>query len=201
VAGPRTLVVATRNAGKLRETEALLDGLPVRVVSLEAYPDLPEVEEPHDTFAANAAEKACQTARATGQWALADDSGLTVDALGGAPGVLSARVAGSDPARIAWLLEQLAGVPEAQRTAAFVCALCLAGPRGLLGQWEGRAEGLILDAPRGEGGFGYDPVFLDPATGRTFAELGRDEKGAVSHRGRALRAFAADLSELLSAHA
>jgi XTP/dITP diphosphohydrolase len=200
VADPRTLVVATRSAGKRGEIAALLSGLPVQVVSLEAFPGLPEVAEPHDTFAANAAEKARETARATGEWALADDSGLTVEALGGAPGVLSARVAGSDPARIAWLLEQLAAVPEARRGGAFVCALCLAGPRGVLGQWEGRAEGVILGTPRGEGGFGYDPVFLDPATGRTFAELSREGKGAVSHRGRALRAFAADLPGLLASH-
>jgi XTP/dITP diphosphohydrolase len=199
VPGPRTLVVATRNAGKLREIVALLTGLPVQVVSLEAYPDLPEVEEPHDTFAANATAKACETARATGHWALADDSGLAVDALDGAPGVLSARVAGSDPARIAWLLAQLSGAPVARRTARFVCALCLASPESVLGQWEGTAEGVILDEARGHDGFGYDPVFLDPGTGRTFAEMTRDAKSAISHRGRALRAFAADLPGLLAA--
>lgn len=193
----RRLVVATRNAGKLREISGLLAGLPVEVCSLADYPEVPEVPEPHETFAANAAEKATQVARATGHWSLADDSGLLVEALGGAPGVLSARVAGTDAGRITWLLERLEGVAAEGRGACFVCALCLATPDGVLGQWEGVASGVILTEPRGEHGFGYDPVFMDVASGRSFAELTTDQKAALSHRGQALMAFAAELPDLL----
>jgi XTP/dITP diphosphohydrolase len=183
------LVVATRNEGKRAEIAQLLEGLGVEVLSLRDFPAAPEVEEPFATFAQNAAHKAVQTAGAIGEWCLADDSGLEVAALGGAPGVKSARVADSDPARIAWLLEQMRAVPEGQRQARFVCAAALASPAGLQGQWEGTVEGQILQAPRGENGFGYDPVFWYEPLGKTFAELTREEKSTVSHRGRALRAF------------
>ena len=183
------LVVATRNEGKRREIEDLLAGLGVEVLSLSAFPDAPEVEEPFETFAENAAHKATAIARATGEWALADDSGLEVDALGGAPGVRSSRIAESDPARIAWLLGRMAQVPPDCRQARFICALALASPQGLVGRWQGTVEGLITDEPRGAHGFGFDPVFLYPPTGMTFAEMTREEKGEVSHRGRALREF------------
>lgn len=185
----RRLVVATRNEGKRAEIAQLLDGLGIEVLSLRDFPGAPEVDEPFATFAENAAHKALQTARAIGEWCLADDSGLEVLALDGAPGVQSARVAASDPARIAWLLGRMQSVPEGQRQARFVCAVALASPEGIQGQWEGTVEGQILSAPRGENGFGYDPVFWYEPLGKTFAELSRDEKGAVSHRGRALRAL------------
>jgi XTP/dITP diphosphohydrolase len=183
------LVVATRNEGKRAEIAQLLEGLGVQVLSLRDFPAAPEVDEPFATFAENAAHKATETARAIGEWCLADDSGLEVAALDGAPGVRSARVADSDPARIAWLLGQLKAVPAGQRQARFMCVAALASPEGLQGQWEGTVEGLILTAPRGEKGFGYDPVFWHEALGKTFAELSREEKSAVSHRGQALRAF------------
>lgn len=194
----RRLVIATRNPGKLREIAALLECLPVQVCSLADYPGVPEVPEPHDTFAANAAEKALQVAAATGEWALADDSGLTVEALGGAPGVLSARVADTDAGRIAWLLEQLERVRDRNRQASFVCALCLAAPGLVIGRWEGVAHGLITREPRGDNGFGYDPVFLDEGSQRTFAELSAEQKSVLSHRGQALLAFAAALPDLLA---
>jgi XTP/dITP diphosphohydrolase len=181
--------VATRNEGKRAEIAEALEGLGMEVLSLRDFPAAPEVDEPFATFAQNAAHKALQTARAIGEWCLADDSGLEVPALGGAPGVLSARVAASDPARIAWLLEKMKAVPPNQRQARFVCALALASPEGIQGQWEGTVEGRILASPRGDNGFGYDPVFWYEPLSKTFAELSRDEKNAVSHRGRALRAF------------
>lgn len=194
---PRSLVVATRNQGKLREIAALLEGLQIDVLALDAFPHAPDVPEPHDTFLANAVDKAVVTARAVGTWAVADDSGLEVEALGGAPGVKSSRVAATDPARIAWLLERLGDAPPDRRRARFVCAIALASPTGLEGRWEESVEGVITSAPRGEGGFGYDPVFLHPPTGKTFAEMTRDEKSTVSHRGKALRTFRRALEEML----
>lgn len=190
------LVIATRNAGKWREVAALLEGLPLEVVSLQDYPACPEADEPCDTFAGNAAHKAKLAAAYTGCLALADDSGLVVDALAGRPGVQSARYGPDDAGRIARLLEELAEVPEAQRTARFVCVIALADPGGQVACWEGSCEGVIAYAPRGEQGFGYDPVFIHE--GRSFAELSRDEKAAVSHRGQALRFCRADLSLWLS---
>ncbi len=187
------LVVATRNEGKRTEIAQLLEGLGMEVLSLRDFAGAPEVSEPFATFSQNAAHKAVETARAIGEWCLADDSGLEVAALGGAPGVMSARVANSDPERIAWLLDQLKAVPEGQRQARFVCVAALASPAGVQGRWEGAVEGLILTAPRGDHGFGYDPVFWYEPLGKTFAELSREEKSAVSHRGRALRAFRASL--------
>jgi len=181
------LVVASRNLGKVREITRLLADLDVTVLSLAGFPDVPEVAEPHDNFAANAVEKAVAVARATNSLALADDSGLCVDALDGAPGVLSARVAETDAGRIAWLLDRLRDTPPARRSARFVCAVAVATPDGVARTWEGRVAGVIAAAPRGEGGFGYDPVFLVPDLGRTFAELTADEKNAISHRGQALR--------------
>lgn len=196
---PRSLVVATRNQGKLGEIAALLGGLDVEVLALDAFPHAPDVPEPHDTFLANATAKAVATARALRMWAVADDSGLVVDALGGAPGVRSSRVASTDPARIAWLLGELRDVPPGRRRARFVCAIALASPEGLEGRWEESVEGVITSEPRGEGGFGYDPVFFHPPTAKTFAEMTREEKSAVSHRGKALRTFRRAFEEMLRA--
>ena len=195
---PPTLVVASRNLGKVREIVRLLADLDVTVLSLADFPDVPEVPEPHDTFAANALKKALAVARATNSLALADDSGLCVDALDGAPGVLSARVAETDAGRIAWLLHELGNTPSAQRTARFVCVVAVATPDGAARTWEGRVEGVIAETPRGESGFGYDPVFLIPDLGRTFAELTADEKNAISHRGQALRLACEALRQDLS---
>lgn len=195
----RPLVFATRNQGKLVELRQLLPGVDVLSVDEAAQRlgrDIPEVEEDADTFAGNAIKKAREVSRVTGLPALADDSGLEVDALGGAPGVYSARYAGEgagDAANNAKLLAALADVPAAARTARFHAVLALADVAGPLGTEvitaDGVCEGVVLDAPRGTGGFGYDPLFLLPELGQTFAELGVGPKGDLSHRARAMRAI------------
>lgn len=185
----RTLVVATRNKKKLRELAALLADLPVQVVDLGAFPGAPEVEETGATFAENARLKAVAAARYTGHWAVADDSGLEVDALDGRPGVWSARFAGpgaTDDDNNKLLLKLLEGVPPRRRRARFRCAIAIASPEGETWVDEGVCEGVITDGPRGEGGFGYDPLFLVPELDRTFAELPPEEKNRISHRARAL---------------
>ena len=194
-AAARPLVIASGNPGKVREFAALLAELPLEV--LPQPPDL-EVEETGTTFAANAQLKAEAVARATGCWALADDSGLAVEALDGAPGVFSARYAPTDAERIARLLAELEAASN--RRAAFVAALALADPQGVVQlAVEGRCEGLITEAPRGEGGFGYDPVFLVPELGLTFAEMDKATKARIGHRGRAFAALEPQLRALLGA--
>ena len=202
------ILIATQNQKKRRELELLLAPLGVEIVMPADVGGLPPVDEDQPTFALNAAKKAVSAARASGEWALADDSGLEVDALGGAPGVRSARYAGVpavDARNNAMLLRELAGVPEERRGARFVCALALARPDGTLAlEVSGEARGRILDAPRGDGDFGYDPLFLftEPGfqeTGCGFAELTSAEKSAVSHRGRALRALAERLQQAVAA--
>lgn len=194
----RRLVFATRNAGKLTELRQLLaelDGVAIEVLSA-ADLALPEVVEDADTFAGNAAKKALSASRASGLPALADDSGLEVDALGGAPGVISARYAGpeqDDRRNNEKLLAALARVPPQRRAARFRSALALADTAGSLGDRvlaaEGVCEGMILEAPRGTGGFGYDPLFFSPELGMTFAEAGIGPKNHLSHRARAMRAI------------
>jgi XTP/dITP diphosphohydrolase len=184
------IVVATRNPGKLGEIAHALQGLPVKLLSLAEFPDAPEVVEDGDTFQENAVKKARAIAAHTQKSALADDSGLAVDALHGAPGVRSARFAGegaSDEMNNLKLLAALADVPA--RLAQFVCVLCLASPGGDIITVEGSCPGEILEAPRGRGGFGYDPLFYYPPLHATFAEVSREQKLEVSHRGRALRAL------------
>jgi XTP/dITP diphosphohydrolase len=181
------LLFATTNAGKLRELRGLV-GDAVEVLALSDLPPVPEPVENGATFEENAELKARAYANATGVPALADDSGLCVDALGGRPGVHSARYAeGSDAARYEKLLRELSGVPDEKRTAAFVCALCLALPgQGAARIEVGRCEGRIGHEPRGSHGFGYDPVFLLPG-GKTMAELTKEEKAGISHRGHAFQ--------------
>ena len=196
------LVIASGNAGKVCEFAALLAALPLQV---RPQPSGLEVEETGSTFAENARIKAIAVARASGAWALADDSGLSVDALGGAPGIHSARYAPTDAARIARLLTELqqalATDPSAGRGARFVAALALAAPDGhVLLEVEGQCVGEILPAARGAGGFGYDPVFLVPELGLSFAELDRETKGRVSHRGRAFAQLEPGLRDLLAAY-
>ena len=191
----RSLVVATTNRGKVREL-ALLLGPSWQLLTALDFPHLPEVVEDRDTFRGNAALKAHAFARALGRWTLADDSGLCVDALGGRPGVQSARYAATDAKRMARLLAELEGVPDARRTARFECALCLAGPSGEERFTEGRCEGWIGHAPRGSHGFGYDPLF-EVGGGRTLAELEEAEKAARSHRGAAFRAMVPELERLV----
>jgi XTP/dITP diphosphohydrolase len=195
----RPLVFATRNRGKLVELRLLLPGVDVLSVDEAAARlgrDIPDVVEDAPTFAGNAIKKAREVAAITGLPALADDSGLEVDALGGAPGVYSARYAGEpadDAANNAKLLAALVGVPAAGRTARFRAVLALADGAGRLGAEvvtaDGACEGVILDVPRGSGGFGYDPLFYFPPLGQTFGELGVGPKGELSHRARAMAAI------------
>lgn len=194
---PRRLLLATRNAGKLAELRALLADLPIEVVGAT---ELPEVAETGETFAENALLKARAAAVWSGEWALADDSGLEVDALGGRPGVFSSRYAGpgaTDVDRNAHLLAEMEAVPDADRTARFRCVAALAAPDGRAWSREGVCEGRIARAPRGTRGFGYDPLFLLPDRDVTMAELTPEEKARVSHRGRALAAMREVLRELL----
>ncbi len=184
-------MLATRNAHKVAEIARLLEGCGVACASLEAFPGAPEVVEDRDTLEGNAEKKAAETARACGTWALADDTGLEVAALGGAPGVVSARWAGpgcSPADNCAKLLREMSGVPAARRGAAFRTVMALSDPSGRTERVEGRLDGAVAEAARGAGGFGYDPLFVLP-DGRTLAELGVDEKNELSHRGRALRAL------------
>jgi XTP/dITP diphosphohydrolase len=194
------LVIASGNAGKVREFGHLLAGLGLEI---QPQPEGLEVEETGATFAENARLKASAVARACREWALADDSGLSVDALGGAPGVHSARYADSDSARIARLLQELdddanRSAANPSRQAHFAAALALADPSGTIRlEVEGRCPGVILDAPRGTGGFGYDPVFLVPEAGLTFAEMPSTLKAKLGHRGRAFAQLTPALLKLL----
>lgn len=190
------LVVASRNPDKIAELRHGLAGLDVEIRSAAEFPAVPEVEEHGATLAENALLKARAVHRATGALALADDTGLEVDALGGAPGVRSGRFAGpeQDYARnLAKLLDQLAGVPADRRGARFRTVAAIVFPDGREELVEGVCEGRILERPRGSGGFGYDPVFLVPEIGKTFAELTLEQKDRLSHRGRAMRAARAIL--------
>lgn len=197
-----SLVFATRNRGKIAELRELLADLDLTVLSLDQLDtSVPEVEEDGDTFEANAAKKAREVSRATGLPALADDSGLEVDALAGAPGVWSARYAGlgaGDAANNAKLLQALRDVPDERRSARFRSALAFADTAGPLGNelitTTGACEGRILHAPRGTGGFGYDPLFYVPELGATFAELGVGTKNNLSHRARAMFAMKPQLA-------
>jgi len=191
----RSLVFATTNQGKLGELRALL-GPSWIVKSAADFPHVPDVEEDRDTFEGNAAKKAHAFAQALGLWALADDSGLCVDALHGGPGVYSARYGPTDDARITRLLGELALVPDGLRTARFVCAMTLAGPGGEVQETRGSCEGRIGHERKGTNGFGYDPIFFLP-DGRSMAELTKDEKSALSHRGAAFRLIVPHIEALV----
>ncbi len=192
------LVLATRNAGKTREIRRLLDGKPVLIRTLEDFGTLPPVVEDGPDFEENAVLKARFYARVLGYPTLADDSGLVVEALGGAPGVFSARYAGenaTDAENNRKLLEEMKG--KGNRNAAFMCILALAVPAGPALIYEGRCEGGILEEPRGSQGFGYDPLFYYPPLDKTFAQLTAEEKNRVSHRGRALQELAGEFDKVL----
>ena len=190
------LLVATTNSGKFAEVQAFLKDLPLRIISLGELRDPPPVIEDGNTFEANALKKARTLARFAGKLTLADDSGIEVDALDGAPGIHSARYCGAncdDGANNQKLLHELADVPEVKRTARYVCALALCAPNaGGWKEWTVResCEGTIALAAKGSQGFGYDPLFFFPPFGKTFGEIDRDAKAAVSHRGKALRELA-----------
>lgn len=198
------LVLATKNPGKVLELKEILRHLPIEVVACSDYPGIPDVVEDGDTFEENAIKKAQAVARATGEIALADDSGLEVDALGGRPGVHSARFregvysSGSerDKANYEKLLSLLEGVEEAKRTARFRCVVALSDPSGRTRLAEGVCEGRIAFAPLGSGGFGYDPVFIPSGHSKTFAALPQDVKNAMSHRALALKAAIPHIKEV-----
>jgi XTP/dITP diphosphohydrolase len=192
------LLVATRNQGKLKEIRALLAPLSITVRGLADFPELPEIVEDGFTFAANAEKKAATIARLTGRLTLADDSGLEVAALGGAPGIHSARYAGvdaDDAANNRKLLAAMAALPPGERAAVFVCVMALCAPDGLCRTFSGRLGGEIIDAPRGTEGFGYDPLFVVAGQQRTLAEIPLDEKNRISHRAQALEQVVAVLQE------
>ena len=187
------IVLATRNQGKIEEIRSLLEGEEgrggIEISSLKDYPAVPEIAEDGSTFSENARKKALTVAQLTGQIAVADDSGIEVDALGGAPGVYSARFAGegaSDSANIKKLLDLLRDIPPEKRGARFVCVMALATPDGEVSLVDGECRGVIAMEERGTAGFGYDPVFIVPGYGETFAELGSEVKNRISHRARAL---------------
>jgi XTP/dITP diphosphohydrolase len=189
---PTCILLATGNPGKVAELAAALEPLGFTVVGLDALDDRTEVEETGETFEANARLKAEGYSTRTALPVVADDSGLEVDALGGEPGVRSARYGGpdiDDRKRYELVLDRLRGVAPERRTARFRCVLALARAGKTLGVFEGAVEGRITDEPRGEGGFGYDPVFFHEGIGRTFGEIGRKEKETLSHRGQAIRRF------------
>ena len=195
------LVLATRNAHKVAEIAALLEGTGVECATLDAFPGVKEVVEDRDTLEGNAEKKAVETALACGSWALADDTGLEVEALGGAPGVYSARWSGpgcSYADNCAKLLKETAGLPDSKRGARFRTVMALSDPAGKIQTAEGVLAGSIAEAPRGDGGFGYDPLFRLP-DGRTLAELPLKEKNSLSHRGRALRAILPRLRAIAAA--
>ena len=197
----RKLLVATHNQGKVREYRELLGDLPVEVTYLDAEGISVEVEETGASLEENARLKAAAYAGLTGLWTWADDSGLEVDALGGAPGVRSARYAGAgatDADRYRKLLDALTGVPWDRRTARFRCTVALATPEGVCCVAHGACEGVIAFGPAGQNGFGYDPVFYMPEHGATMAQLAAEEKNRVSHRARASAAAAELLAELLA---
>ena len=192
------LVIATGNPGKVLEIEDLLNGFPIQVKSLADFGPIPEVVEDGETFDENAYKKASFTAKILGMPALADDSGLMVDALGGEPGVRSARYAGphaTDQQRVAKLLRAMQG--QTNRKAAFECVISIAVPSGPALTYEARCEGLIAEAPAGEKGFGYDPIFFYPPLNKTFGQMTLAEKRGVSHRGKALNEFRQEMDKVL----
>jgi len=195
------LVLATGNEGKKVELIRLLAGLGINITSLSDYPEIPEIVEDADTFEANAFKKAREVAEATGKWVLADDSGLVVDVLGGAPGIHSARYAGKQGdfrANNAKLLSEMKDIPDGKRQARFVCFMALVSPDGEEWRSEGRCEGVISRDYAGNEGFGFDPLFFIPKKGKTMAELPMDEKNAISHRGLALAGIKKILVEICS---
>ena len=194
IQNPKSLVVATGNPGKLKEMQAYLDNLGWE---LTLKPEELEIEETGVTFAANACLKASQVAKATGSWAIADDSGLQVDALGGAPGIYSARYGKTDSDRISRLLQELGDEPN--RQAQFACAVAIARPDGAIAiQTEGICRGEILHTPRGAGGFGYDPIFYVQEQKMTFAEMPAELKRVISHRGQAFKALIPQLEIIMN---
>lgn len=195
------LVIASSNKGKLKEIRELVAHLPVRLLSLSDFPSIGEIEESGSTFAENSEIKARAVFNATGIAALADDSGLVVDALDGKPGIMSSRFAGegaSDADRCALVLKQMETVPDEHRTARFVASVCIIGLNGEVHFTEGICEGVIARQPIGENGFGYDPIFYLSEFGKTMAQLSPGEKNSISHRGKAIRTAVEIIKTLVS---
>jgi XTP/dITP diphosphohydrolase len=193
-----SLVLASRNPGKTAEIKDLLKDYPVRIRNLDEFGPIPEVVEDGATFDENAYKKASFTARVLGLPALADDSGLVVEALNGAPGVHSARYAGKDASDVQRCQKLLAAMKgNANRQAAFECVISIAAPTGPALTYEARCEGLIAEEPAGENGFGYDPVFYYPPLKKTFAQITREEKSRISHRGKALAEVQTEFDKVL----
>jgi XTP/dITP diphosphohydrolase len=194
-----TLVIATRNPGKTAEIKDLLTRFPVNIKNLDDFGPIPAVKEDGETFEENAYKKASFTARILGLPALADDSGLVVNALDGAPGIFSSRYAGenaTDEEKYLKLLDEINGAID--RSAAFECVISIAVPSGPALTYEARCEGLISDAPAGSYGFGYDPIFYYPPLKKTFAQLTLEEKSRISHRGKALREVMAEFDKVIT---
>jgi XTP/dITP diphosphohydrolase len=195
-----TVLLATRNAGKVAELRRILSAYDINLLGLDDFPDVPEVPETGETFIDNALLKAHAVSRATGLLAVADDSGLAVDALNQMPGVLSARWSGrhgDDAANLALVIAQLSDVPDERRGAAFICAAAAAQPDGREVVVQARLDGVLVREPRGSNGFGYDPIFVPIGEDRTTAEMPPDEKDAISHRGQAFRALAPQLATIM----
>jgi XTP/dITP diphosphohydrolase len=190
------IVLATRNKKKVEEIKRITADLPISILSLDNFPECPETVEDRDTFEGNAIKKATEVCKCTGKPALADDSGLEVDALGGAPGVFSARYAGEEGNSVKncdKLLSEMKSVPIDKRGARFVCCMALAFPDGSVKIFFGYAEGSIGHVSKGNSGFGYDPIFIPKGNKKTFSEMSGDEKDALSHRGKALVKLATSL--------
>jgi XTP/dITP diphosphohydrolase len=200
----KKILIASTNPGKVAEIRAMLGG-DIEWVGLSDFKGICEIKEDGATFAENACKKALGYAKTTGLWTIADDSGLVIDALGGEPGVKSARFSGAkdknrtllDHKNMTKVLKLLGGVPKEKRTARFVCCLCLASPEKGLIETEGKLEGFITEKEMGTNGFGYDPIFFVPHLNKTVAQLTTEEKNAISHRGNALRKLKPLLTELL----
>ncbi len=193
-----TIVLATRNKNKTREITSLLKDFPVKIKNLDDFGPIPEVIEDGKTFDDNAYKKASFTSRILGYPAMADDSGLCVEALGGAPGIFSARYAGenaTDRDNVKKVLEDLRG--KENRNASFKCVISIAVPTGAALTYEGECKGVLIDEPAGENGFGYDPVFFYPELDKTFAQLTMEQKAMVSHRGKALREITDEMDKIL----
>ncbi|MBW2193916.1 MAG: XTP/dITP diphosphatase [Deltaproteobacteria bacterium] len=193
------LVIATRNQGKTAEIKELLQNFPIKIKNMDDFGPIPHIDEDGETFDENAYKKASFAARVLGFPALADDSGLMVEALGNLPGIHSARYGGknaTDEHRCALLLDEMKG--KRNRKAAFECVISIAMPRGPALTYEARCEGRIAEKPAGSNGFGYDPVFHYPPLNKTFAELSREEKNRVSHRGKALRELQSEFDKVLT---
>jgi len=204
----KKILVASTNRGKLAELKSMISSADVDVewLSLNAFLNVPEVAEDGETFAENARRKALEYSKATGLWTIADDSGLCIDALGGEPGVKSARFSGEketdrnllDHKNMEKVLRLLEGAPKAKRTCRFVCNLCLASAQEIMLETQGFLEGYIAEEEMGENGFGYDPIFFVPELNKTVAQLSAEEKNAISHRGNAIKKLKPKLVKLLS---